>query len=55
MLSEFDRFYEIMEAKLAEKQYDNEPIEPAEKERKKPKLRQNQIFYGTKNYKKSSK
>tara|TARA_R110000824_G_scaffold220305_9_gene407447 strand:- start:1987 stop:2145 length:159 start_codon:yes stop_codon:yes gene_type:complete len=50
---EFENYYRILEEKLKQKDYSQDPNIEVKKERKKPKLRQNQIFYMTKNYKKS--
>ena len=48
MIDEFNEFYRILEEKLKQKDYSQDPEEPIKKERKKPKLSQKQIFYPSK-------
>lgn len=44
-MDEFKDYYRIVEEKLNNKDYSND-LETVEKEKKKPKKRLNQIFYG---------
>ena len=44
-MDEFKDYYRIVEEKLNNKDYSND-METVEKEKKKPKKRLNQIFYG---------
>ncbi len=43
-LDDFNAFYKIIEEKLANKDYTQDPEEPVKKKRER-KLRQNEIFY----------
>ena len=43
---DFDEYYKLLEAKIQEKDYEQDQEMPAEKKERKPrKLRQNEIFY----------
>tara|TARA_Y100000401_G_C8284065_1_gene205085 strand:- start:383 stop:556 length:174 start_codon:yes stop_codon:yes gene_type:complete len=54
-MDEFNEYYKVLEEKLAQKDFSNDPEIEEKKPRKEPKLSQRQIFYPPSNNKKTTK
>ena len=54
-MDEFNEYYRVLEEKLAQKDFSNDPEIEEKKPRKEPKLSQRQIFYPPSNNKKTTK